>query len=233
MTESIGLIYAHPDDETFTSACLIRQAADLGKKTVLLTATWGEAGKSGRLGAMTKEELAVKREQELHEAGRIMGLSEIENLGFPDGSLDSVDRNLLVDHIVQFLQKHQISIVVTFPEDGISGHRDHIVIHHAVKEAVYSGCCPSVQKLYFKAARDFIESGKIPTLTIDSENYWDMKACALRAHESQILSIERVFGKEIAYQKDSIHKDETYILAWERGKDYPQKIEQSIYDDLV
>jgi LmbE family N-acetylglucosaminyl deacetylase len=45
MSQTIGFIYAHPDDETFLSACLIRQLADEGNETVLLLATKGDAGK--------------------------------------------------------------------------------------------------------------------------------------------------------------------------------------------
>ena len=45
MSQTAAFIYAHPDDETFLSGCLIRQLADQGDNPILLLATRGEAGR--------------------------------------------------------------------------------------------------------------------------------------------------------------------------------------------
>jgi len=229
----VGFIYAHPDDETFGCASLIRELADQDNEPVLLCATRGDAGKTGRLGEMTREELAVLREQELRTAGDIMGLSVIHHLGYPDGKLKDVPRAELVEHIVQFIQYHQLAVVVTFPEDGVSGHLDHIAIHHATNEAIFSGRCPSVQKLYYNAPFAVRESGEGVTLKVLVEPHWTMKAAALRAHQSQVFSVERVFGDLEQMPDQAWAKEEVFMLAWERGTHWPKKQEVTIYDDLV
>jgi LmbE family N-acetylglucosaminyl deacetylase len=121
-----------------------------------------------------------------------------------------------------------VEVEVTFPEDGMNGHPDHVAIHHAVKEAVMSGRCPSVVKMYYNLSKALEEKGISPTLRIDTEPHWAMKAKALRAHESQILSIERVFGDLTACPAD--RRYEKLVLSWERGKDWPLTQEAWITD---
>ncbi|WP_314587519.1 PIG-L family deacetylase [Paenibacillus terrigena] len=229
----VGFIYAHPDDETFGCACLIRELADQDSEPVLLCATRGDAGKTGRLGEMTREELAVLREQELRAAGDIMGLTVIQHLGYPDGKLKDVPREELVEHIVHFIHTYQLAVVVTFPEDGISGHLDHVAIHHATNEAIFSGRCPSVQKLYYNAPFAMRGTADGVTLQISVEPHWPMKAEALRAHQSQIFSIERVFGNLEQIPENELKRGEPFVLAWERGAHWPKKHEATIYDDLI
>lgn len=213
--KTVAFIYAHPDDETFGCSYLIRQIADEGGVPVLLTATRGDAGKTGRLGEMTREELAAKRDIELEDAGKILGIQVIEQLGMGDGKLKEVDPALLQDKIADFLMRHQAEMVVTFPEDGISGHADHIVIHHAVNQVLFDGRAPSVQKLYYnRMGTHGAESSSL--LVIEEAGKWDVKRRALAAHESQILSIERVFGK-LGPEVPPNHRLEAFELAWERG----------------
>ncbi|CAH8244005.1 PIG-L family deacetylase [Paenibacillus melissococcoides] len=232
MTHTVGFIYAHPDDETFGCACLIRSLADQGVSAALLTATSGEAGKTGRLGPMSREELAARRERELAAAGAIMGLADIELLRYPDGQLSSVPRSEVVAKIAAFLNRHRIEVVVTFPEDGISGHPDHIAIHHAVNEAVWSGSCPHVQKLYYNMPLTVPEAEADSVIRLEVAPYWEMKAAALRAHESQILSIERVFGDLQTVPADERMREEAFALVWKRGVHRPAIREHSVLDDL-
>ncbi|WHX47615.1 PIG-L family deacetylase [Paenibacillus woosongensis] len=229
MTRTVGFIYAHPDDETFGCSYLIRQIADSGNKAVLLTATRGEAGKSGRLGALTREQLAEIRDQELQRAGDILGIAEIEQLDLGDGKLREVKQEVLVDKIAAFLNKHGAEVAVTFPADGISGHPDHIAIHHAVNKAVFSGACSSVQKLYYNVMGS---PGAEAVLELKGEGLQEMKAKALTAHESQILSIERVFGK-LEDGPPWHFAPELFQLVWERGSFNPAKQERSIFDGLM
>ncbi|MUG44950.1 PIG-L deacetylase family protein [Paenibacillus woosongensis] len=230
MTRTVGFIYAHPDDETFGCSYLIRQIADSGNKAVLLTATRGEAGKSGRLGAMTREQLAEIRDQELQRAGDILGIAEIEQLDLGDGKLREVKQEVLVDTIAAFLNKHGAEVVVTFPADGISGHPDHIAIHHAVNKAVFSGACSTVQKLYYNVMGS---QGAGAVLELKGEEgLHETKAKALAAHESQILSIERVFGK-LDDGPPWHFAPELFQLVWERESFNPAKQERSIFDGLV
>ncbi|MEF2964613.1 PIG-L family deacetylase [Paenibacillus sp. M1] len=229
--KTVAFIYAHPDDETFGCSYLIRSISEAGGRPVLLTATRGDAGKTGHLGAMTREELAAKRDLELEKAIEILGIAAAEQLGMGDGKLKEVEPALLQERIAEFLTRHRADVVVTFPEDGLSGHRDHIVIHHAVNKVVYGGRAPSVQKLYYNQVGSYA-SDKSSVLRVEAGERWEAKRRALEAHQSQVFSVERVFGKLGAMVPPG-HQFESFELAWERGVHYPRKEENSVFDGLI
>lgn len=232
MSQTVGFIYAHPDDETFLSACLIRQLADNGDKTVLLLATKGEAGKkNGTVSHLSSGELATVRVQEMKQAADIMGISITEFLDYPDGMLNTVDPIEFVNNVVSFINKHQPTVVFTFPEDGGNGHLDHMAISDITTQAVLSGRCPSVQKLYYAATAPLLEKGHLPAYSIDTENQWSMKDQALRAHDSQILAINRYFGDLTVMPEE--RRYEAFVLGWERGVFWPKKQELTIMDGLI
>lgn len=228
----VAFIYAHPDDETFLSACLIRQLADQGHKSVLLLATRGDAGqKNGHFSHYTKDELGTLREQEMMSASRILGLVEVEHLLYPDGKLNETDEEAFAARIVQFLNKHQSTVVVGFPEDGGNFHPDHMAVSKALTTAVLSGQCPSVQKLYYTLSAPLLEQGHSPSIIIHTEPMWEMKAAALKAHASQIFATEKYFG-DLAQCPEN-RRNESFVLGWERGRQWPKIAEQSVFDGIV
>lgn len=217
MGQTVGFIYAHPDDETFLSACLIRQLADQGHRPVLLLATKGDAGKkNGHVSHLSNEELAEVRVKEMEKAAEILGLSVVEHLGFPDGKTNTVDENLFIDGIVSFVNKYEPSMLFTFPGDGGNFHPDHMTISKMTMSAVLSGRCPSVGKLYYSMSNTLMEEGAKPSIVVDTEKQWPMKADALRAHRSQIFAIERYFGKLDSFPEN--RRYESFVLAWEKER---------------
>jgi LmbE family N-acetylglucosaminyl deacetylase len=232
MKQTVGFIYAHPDDETFLSACLIRQLADQGYEPVVLLATKGDAGnKNGDFSHLNRAELADMREEEMRKAALIMGICSVEYLGYPDGKLNIVDTDEFTQKVISYINKYRLKIIFTFPEDGGNGHPDHITISQITTKAVLSGKCPSVQKLYYIASTAWLELGRVPAYSIDTEPQWEMKAEALRAHKSQIFAIERFFGKLEHFPEN--RRYESFVLAWERGNMWPDKQEKSIFDRII
>lgn len=150
----------------------------------------------------------------------------------PDGHLSSVPRSELVAKIAAFLNRRRIAVVITFPEDGISGHPDHVAIHHAVNEAVWSGNCPHVQKLYYNMPLTIPAAETDSVIRLEAAPFWEMKAAALRAHESQILSIERVFGDLQTLPSDERMRGEAFALVWKRGVYRPAVREHAVLDGL-
>jgi LmbE family N-acetylglucosaminyl deacetylase len=190
-----AFIYAHPDDETFMSGCLIRQLADEGRKPVLLVATRGDAGnKNGDYAHSSREELAVIRDGEMAEAASILGLDTVEQLGHPDGKLNQVEANRLASQIVNFANAHAAESLFTFPPDGGNGHPDHIAISLATTLAFQSGECNTVRSLYYSMSPAWVSEGRKPDLTVDVAKQWPAKAAALQAHDSQKYAIRRYFG---------------------------------------
>lgn len=229
----LAWILAHPDDESFGSACAIKETTTRGDKAVLLVATDGEAGKSGYLGPMNKLQLAAKRKQELEKAGRILGITTIKTLGYPDGRLAEMNPAELESQIIQFINDHSAQIVITFGEDGVSGHPDHIAIHQATTKAVTSGACPTVQKLYYYFNPFASQIKQKPSVRIPVTTHWESKVKALLAHESQLISIERVFGPLDAPESlPAPLQEEAFVLAWQHGEYFPTKQENFLTDNL-
>ena len=227
---TIAIITAHPDDETFAAGCAIVEAVQRGNRVVCLVATPGNAGKSGRLSPMTPEQLTSKRMQELSNAAACLGIHHVQVLSYSDGALQQADPQKLHADIIQFMQQQEVDIALTFPEDGISGHLDHKAIHHAVTNAVMCGEYPHVQKLYYFSSEAMLRMQHEPSVHVDVEPHWDAKRAALLAHESQVFSVERVFGNLSKPQENRIQ--ESFILAWERGREFPRKKETFFTDDL-
>jgi len=234
MGDTVAFVYAHPDDEAFLSAALIRRLADEGHRPVLLLATKGDAGgRNGYAAHLGREELGELRVEEMTRAGELMGIAHIEHLGYPDGLLDTADETEAVSRTVRFLREQRASVVVTFPENGGNGHRDHIAISRIATAAVLSGECASVRKLYFAAAPSGDpEAEGVPSAAVrlDTEPYWPVKAAALAAHRSQRLAVERVFGKLDKFPED--RRYELFVLRRAAGQDWPEREERSVLDGL-
>ncbi len=149
------LIFAHPDDETFTSAGTVAAAMALGIDAVAISATRGEGGKTGIPHLDTPDVLGAVREQELRAAMAIVGVRDIRFLDYRDsgmaGAPENADRHAfmrapvqdVVSKLVPHVRAVQLSTVITFGPDGLYGHPDHVAIHRAATAAVHAAADPA------------------------------------------------------------------------------------------
>lgn len=231
MSNRIVFSYAHPDDESFLSACLIRQLAESGDPPALLLATRGDAGgKNGNYAHLSKMDLGHLREKEMGRAADVLKLDAVEFLGFPDGKLAESDEQAFLQRVVTFLNRRRPSVVFTFPPDGGNFHPDHMAISRITTKAVVGGQCPSVKQLYYTMSEPVKNAGHKITFSVDTKPMWDVKAEALRAHDSQILGIERYFGK--LHDFPETRRYESFVIAWEQGVFWPEKSEESAREEL-
>lgn len=223
--------YAHPDDETFLSACLIRRFADSGNPPALLLATSGDAGnKNGAYAHLPRMELGKLREREMKLAAEILKLDTVEFLRFPDGKLKEADEHSFLQGVIEFINKRQPAAVFTFPPDGGNFHPDHMAISRITTMAVVGGHCPSVRQLYYLMSDTLRTEGRKPTFSVDTKPLWNVKAEAIRAHDSQILAAERYFGK--LNDPLDARRYESFVLAWERGVLWPDKRAEDALKEL-
>lgn len=209
-----GFILAHPDDETFMAGALIRRLADSDGRPVLLVATRGEAGfRNGDYADVGPQRLAAIRDAEMAEAGRVLGLTEIEQLGYPDGKLNEADAGRLAGQIAAFADRHGVTTLVTFPPDGGNGHPDHIAISMATTMAFNSGKIAGA-KLLLYAMSDAMAAGRRPDLRQETTSRWPVKAAALRAHDSQKYAIGRYFGSLDTVRPERMY--ENFVVGGER-----------------
>ncbi len=136
-------VYAHPDDESFGVAGVMRKYRDEGVKTALVCATRGEAGEISDPALATPETLGQVREGELRAAGEIMGIEDISFLGYHDGELAKADPDEATGRIVRHIRRLRPQVVVTFDKIGGYGHLDHMAIHRLTIDAFHKAGDPS------------------------------------------------------------------------------------------
>ncbi len=146
MTRELRLmaILAHPDDESLGNGGILAKYASEGVKTYLVTATRGEQGWFGEPGENPgPEELGRMREGELREAAKTLGIHEVSFLDYRDGEFDKADADDVVAKIVRHIRRVKPQVVVTFDQNGLYGHPDHIAICQHATAAVAAAADPS------------------------------------------------------------------------------------------
>ncbi|MFM9107364.1 MAG: PIG-L deacetylase family protein [Chloroflexota bacterium] len=141
-------IYSHPDDETFSSAGVMAEAAARGVPVTVICLTRGEAGDSGIPGLDQPEVLGAVRERELREAMAAIGVRDVRFMAYRDSgmpgsphaadprALVNADPDVAADQLVVAIRDIGPGAVLTFGADGIYGHDDHLAAHRIVSEAV-------------------------------------------------------------------------------------------------
>ena len=146
MNESLTLmvVHAHPDDEVIgTGGTLARYSAE-GVRTVLVTCTLGEEGEIVVPELNTPEvkaRLAEVRREELDQAVAILGVSDLEILGYRDSgmagtpsnehpaSFNKADLDEATGRLVRLVRAYRPQVLVSYNEHGGYGHPDHIAAH--------------------------------------------------------------------------------------------------------
>jgi LmbE family N-acetylglucosaminyl deacetylase len=131
-------VYAHPDDADVACGGTLARWAKAGSTVHLVVCTDGGKGTTDPV--VEPEALARERAAELESSSALIGLSSVENLGFPDGELtDSFDfRRTLVER-VRALRPDVVCAhdptAVFFGQDYFN-HRDHRIAGAALLDAV-------------------------------------------------------------------------------------------------
>jgi LmbE family N-acetylglucosaminyl deacetylase len=128
-------VVAHPDDMEFGTAAAVARWTDQGKTVVYAMVTSGEAGIDG----MLPEECRRVRESEQVASAEIVGVTDVDFLGQPDGVLEYGVALRRV--ICAAIRRHRPEIVITnnFRETwgGESlNQADHIAAGRATLDAV-------------------------------------------------------------------------------------------------
>ncbi len=134
----ILLVFAHPDDETFSSSGTIALLTKKGWIAKLIMVTRGEAGMLGDPPFTSQKNLGKVREKELRKAAKIIRILKIYFLGFKDGTLHKIPQKKLLVRILPLIKKEKPDVVLTFDEHGISKHPDHIVVSKVTTLAFYA-----------------------------------------------------------------------------------------------
>jgi LmbE family N-acetylglucosaminyl deacetylase len=129
-------ILAHPDDESLGLGGILAKYRREGIGTYLVTATRGEIGWFGPPEENPgPTELGKIREAELGQAAKVLGLKEVNLLDYHDGELDKADPIVLARELVGHIRRIRPQVIVTFDQNGVYGHPDHIAATRAATAA--------------------------------------------------------------------------------------------------
>ena len=131
---SLLAVFAHPDDESLACGGLLAWCAAVGVRTSLLCLTHGDHG-----GHPAVSSLAAVRARELREAAAVLGISDVTLLAHQDGMLPWTDATRLEGDIRDAVARATADVVITFDEDGLYWHPDHVAVHERTTAAVLSG----------------------------------------------------------------------------------------------
>jgi LmbE family N-acetylglucosaminyl deacetylase len=170
MAETLTMmaVHAHPDDEASSTGGVLATYSAQGIRTVVVTCTNGELGdghdgiKPGQDG---HDEQAVVRQRlaELREACTILGVTDLELLGYRDSGMlewDYKDRadafcNIpqakVAARIADLIERYRPQVLITYDDQGPYQHPDHVHASRCAQAAVAETGIPA--KLYLSAMR--------------------------------------------------------------------------------
>ncbi len=207
-------VFAHPDDESLACGGTLARLADAGARVIVLCASRGEAGSISDATLVPDGDLGNVRTRELGDAAAVLGVAEVIVLNHPDGGLRWGDVPELHAEIVAAIERYRPDAVITFAEDGLYWHLDHIGVHERTCAAVRS-FGPNAPPLYYVTMqrgvmREVVEAAHAkggappdssfwgiepnafglgaepPTFVIDVRDWVPRKLAALRCHRTQI-----------------------------------------------
>ncbi|MFM1725758.1 MULTISPECIES: PIG-L deacetylase family protein [Rhodococcus] len=129
------VIVAHPDDIEYGAAAAVARWTDQGKDIRYVLVTSGEAGIAG----LNPQQCGPLREDEERASAAVVGVTEVEFLGYPDGRIE-YGPQLRMD-LARVIRRHRPEMVVTanFRETwgpGFLNSADHRAVGLAVLDAV-------------------------------------------------------------------------------------------------
>lgn len=208
-------IFPHPDDESFGPAAVMNQQLEQGHEVHLLTLTRGEATKVRFELGLGKEAMGDLRYREMQEVQKVLGLSSLEVLRFPDSGLKELDPRVLEQAIKDHVRQIQPHILVSYPVHGISGFHDHLVTHAVVKRAYL----------------ELREEGGLP---LERLAFYTLMDQGIDPFEGKAFPVRRSLQEEIGCSVPLTEKDlEAFRKALDCYQSYQETIERSGVKEMV
>jgi LmbE family N-acetylglucosaminyl deacetylase len=129
-------VFAHPDDESLACGGTLARLSDLGARVVLLCASRGRKGVVSDSVLVGESDLGQVRENELKQAAAVLGVAAVVMLDHPDGDLYWANIPQFQAEIAATITDLSADTVITFGEDGLYWHPDHIGVYERTLDAV-------------------------------------------------------------------------------------------------
>ncbi len=183
-------VVAHPDDLEFGAAAAIARWTGQGKEIVYVLLTSGEAGIDG----IPPAESGPLREAEQIESARLVGVTQVEFLGQPDGTIEySVALRRLITGVIR---RHQPEIVITnnfrdtWDGDVLLNQADHIntgkATLDAVRDAANRWIFPEEGERWPGVRQVWTAGSPNGRHAVDTTDTFDVGVESLKAHKAYI-----------------------------------------------
>lgn len=205
-------VFAHPDDESLACGGTLARLSDLGARVVVMSASHGERG--AQTGPARDDELGRARALELRDAASTLGVDTLFIWDHPDGDLRWSHVAEFHADLTLFMRRHMPAAVITFGQDGLYWHLDHVGVHERTTTAVRSlgdeapplyyvtmkrgvmaeivaaahagGWSPTPKGFWSLAPESFGIGAKEPTILVDVTDWVPRKLAAIECHRSQV-----------------------------------------------
>ncbi|XP_036268472.1 N-acetylglucosaminyl-phosphatidylinositol de-N-acetylase isoform X1 [Pipistrellus kuhlii] len=195
------LVIAHPDDEAMFFAPTLLGLARLGRQLFLLCFSAGNYYNQGEI-----------RKKELLQSCDVLGIPPtnvmiIDSRDFPDDPAVQWDTERVASVLLQHMEANDINLVVTFDAGGVSGHRNHVALHAAVRALHSEGKVPegctvltlgsvSVLRKYISLLDlplSLLRAGAGDVLFVLTSREAAQAKRAMSCHRSQLLWFRRLY----------------------------------------
>src|ERR1035438_9120799 len=161
-------VHAHPDDEASSTGGVLAAYSAQGIRTVVVTCTNGEFGdgpggiKPGQDGH-DEQAVAGQRLAELRQSCAILGVTDLELLGYHDSGMPeweykdrpdafcNVPEVDVAARISGLIEKYRPQVLITYDDQGPYQHPDHVHASRSAQAAFANSGIPA--KLYLSAMR--------------------------------------------------------------------------------
>jgi LmbE family N-acetylglucosaminyl deacetylase len=182
-------VVAHPDDMEYGAAAAVARWTRRGKTFAYVLVSDGEAG----IATMAPAEAAPVRRDEQRASCAVVGVSEVEFLGWPDGSI--VEGLDLRADLAGAIRRHRPEVVVSINfrdawGPGSWNHADHRAVGRALLDAVRDAANrwvfpdrgPAWDGVRFVA----FSGSPSPTHAVDTTESFDLGVQSLAAHRTYL-----------------------------------------------
>jgi LmbE family N-acetylglucosaminyl deacetylase len=127
-------VFAHPDDESLACGGTLARLADMGMRVVVMCASHGERGSNA--GPARDDQLGRVRAAEMRAAAAALGVAQVILFNHPDGDLRWAHVSEFNAELMLFIRRYTPAAIITFGEDGLYWHLDHVGVYERTTTAV-------------------------------------------------------------------------------------------------
>lgn len=172
----ILILAAHPDDEVLGMGGTIKK---LSKKNEIQLCVVTE----GATAQYSDKKMINVRKESCLKSSKILGISKVHFLDFPDMKLDSISNLEINKKLEEIIRKFNPEIVYTTPKHDLN--KDHQLVHESTL-VVTRPTSSSVKQVYSYELPGFVNEPFTPNVYVNIESEFEYKIKAFNCYKTEI-----------------------------------------------